>query len=932
MEGGLTNEGQMLGTPDYIAPEQIRDAQSADIRADIYSLGCTLYYLLTGGPPFREEKLWDLYQAHFSRDAEPLNLVRPEVPSELAALVGKMMAKEPSERFQTPGEVAEALRPFFKKPSVRAVGTSGSSDEVKAAPPPPLTGSPEAQWATLINVKTGESTPTSALTPVAVASSEPGTPPRGRMSLLAAGLLFAGLVVAWASGAFKVKAQDGTIVFEDLPDQAVVKVDGDACTVVWPEGEGQGHARVTLPAGKHYVQVELDGVKVTGERVTVESGRGTPFSIGREALATIPKEPLSEKLDAPKARPSAFDKSSLSEKDVTPKTRPTAFDPDRFQIDGGQWIVQGDELIQTDARVHWPCLMFGDASWTDYDFSADVFRIHGREACNLVFRGADADHNLFFANSAYTGTSSQIEANQGGSLHWLGGTPHAFEGRKWYRAHVRVRGGQIVATLHDGSTEVARVAVHDTSRPGGRVGLRTWYSAYRFKNIKVTAPDGTVLWQGPPRIASLRPARLASTEANLYRSGWISLFNGTDLAGWSAFFRDEDIKPDQLFYVDQHELVSFPGKYARLSTQSAYSQFLLSFDYYIARGDDAGLSFMPALPDGTRGLGFECQIRGEEPNDAHGCGDLYGAPGLLTTPAPNSRKAEFFPRTRRADQYFDGWNAYDIKFAGRRITVTLNGVVVNQVDTTWDGPWYVCPQTEASGSVRFRNIAIKGINRLNPTVDPRRSSVAASESPAPSAPALVGSAKGFSPMFQDKGLSGWNGLPGFWRVEGGALHVAQVAGSQQHTFLISRRTYRDFILRFKVRRQNGQGNSGVQFRSTVSDRAGSKVVGPQCEIAELSFKYPPGSVVTEPQSEPALVASREGVAQVYKEGDFNNFEIKVVGKHVTIVLNNMIVIDRDFPSMPPEGVIAWQLHGRRSPLETIFKDVFIKELRPGAAD
>ena len=114
-DSGLTREGQMLGTPDYIAPEQIRDAQSADIRADIYSLGCTFYYLLTGGPPFRGDHLWDVYQAHFSMEASPLNLVRPEVPVELAALVAKMMAKEPGRRFQTPGEVAKSAGAFFQK-------------------------------------------------------------------------------------------------------------------------------------------------------------------------------------------------------------------------------------------------------------------------------------------------------------------------------------------------------------------------------------------------------------------------------------------------------------------------------------------------------------------------------------------------------------------------------------------------------------------------------------------------------------------------------------------------------------------------------------------------------------------------------------------------------------------------------------------------
>ena len=115
VDTSLTSEGQALGTPDFIAPEQILDAASADIRADVYSLGGTLFYLLTGRPPFEGNSAYDVYQGHISRDAGPLNLIRPEVPVEPAAVVAKMLAKEPGRRFQTPGEVAEALKPFFKK-------------------------------------------------------------------------------------------------------------------------------------------------------------------------------------------------------------------------------------------------------------------------------------------------------------------------------------------------------------------------------------------------------------------------------------------------------------------------------------------------------------------------------------------------------------------------------------------------------------------------------------------------------------------------------------------------------------------------------------------------------------------------------------------------------------------------------------------------
>jgi len=113
--GAMGAECAIPGTPAFIAPEQIADPQRADIRADIYSLGCTLYYLLSGREPFATASVSEAFQAHHSMDHRPLNLVRPQVPFELAALVAKMMDKEPARRFQTPEEVAQALEPFFRK-------------------------------------------------------------------------------------------------------------------------------------------------------------------------------------------------------------------------------------------------------------------------------------------------------------------------------------------------------------------------------------------------------------------------------------------------------------------------------------------------------------------------------------------------------------------------------------------------------------------------------------------------------------------------------------------------------------------------------------------------------------------------------------------------------------------------------------------------
>lgn len=108
----LTEEGMILGTLDYIAPEQTEDARTVDIRADIYSLGCTLYHLLTGQPPFSSKAIVDKVLQHKAIEATAVELLAPEVPAALAQAVRKMMAKQRDDRFETPADVAAALEPF----------------------------------------------------------------------------------------------------------------------------------------------------------------------------------------------------------------------------------------------------------------------------------------------------------------------------------------------------------------------------------------------------------------------------------------------------------------------------------------------------------------------------------------------------------------------------------------------------------------------------------------------------------------------------------------------------------------------------------------------------------------------------------------------------------------------------------------------------
>ena len=146
-EADATATGQAMGTADYVAPEQIKDAREVDIRADVYSLGCTLYHLLSGRAPFEDESYANAFAkltAHVSTPPPPIQSLVPGLPKPFAQVVMQSLAKSPEERPRSPEEVARILRQFNANADLesqlqRAIASDGDGSSTSFVTPPTAT-------------------------------------------------------------------------------------------------------------------------------------------------------------------------------------------------------------------------------------------------------------------------------------------------------------------------------------------------------------------------------------------------------------------------------------------------------------------------------------------------------------------------------------------------------------------------------------------------------------------------------------------------------------------------------------------------------------------------------------------------------------------------------------------------------------------------
>jgi len=248
----LTAQGSVMGTADYIAPEQGQDSRKADIRADIYSLGCTLYHLLSGQVPYTTGTAIEKIVKHALEQPRSLAALRPELPAELVALVEKMMAKDPAARFQTPGQVAQALVPFTR-PELQATIAAPM-----AIPLPPQ----KPKWA-------------------------------GRGWLIGAALALLVLVVA-AMVVVRIQTDRGELVISTQNNEVEVEVrQGGKLVKIIDTRTGKA---LTLASGEYDLQLKgAEGLKLDLDKVTLKRGATVVATIERikpPEPAAVPAGPV----------------------------------------------------------------------------------------------------------------------------------------------------------------------------------------------------------------------------------------------------------------------------------------------------------------------------------------------------------------------------------------------------------------------------------------------------------------------------------------------------------------------------------------------------------------------------------------------------------------------------------------------------------------
>lgn len=912
----LTQAGNMLGTIEYMSPEQILNPSGVDIRTDIYSLGCTLFHLLVGAPPFQGTP-GEVMMAQVKQEPPMIHLLRPDVPAQLAAIVAKMMAKNREQRFGSAGDVLNALQPFAaESPTACGYPTLHEDDNtyrqaIKSHDRTVIDGvSSRRQTSTeLVASQQSRNTP---LLPTISTKNHTATSRTIRLGRLGGGLV-ALVAVMFVALALFLPAREtaATLVLQDFPQTATVLIDGHAAEVAWDATNSK--ATIIVQPGSHHIEAKQGTQTLIQKTVSLSAGNSKVISL-----------PVS--IDSPKT--SAADEPAKDTLAEPVSTASDHFDRDPISLFDGKsfdgWIqrqgcanfsIEHNTIVGRVGYARTNSYLCTERIYDDFILELDVkvdpglstaIHVRNRVFDTLMTYPGIAGQTSNVLENHIHGYQISIDPQKPrsiGSIHEMGmrgllkdaaASPErstAFKPDQWNHYQVECRGNSIKTWLND----ILVSDLQDNGLPSGFIAIQFPSSSNHASQL-----NKTIRWKNI-RLTPLKAPR-ANSEADVLSPPKDNLQQAVNTTPESFWWID----------YDQHELVHDS------TSRPSYLQFgnPLWTDYKLT------LEACKVSPnDAPGGFGISCRATNESNRHKWELGSITDAGRIKIVVYDDGRPKVESP-TPSINVQPGHWIKLEANVSGDTFQCFVNGEEAFHYTNPNQPSGGVALSTFGQCACRFRNIKVTAADGTVLWEGLPTSIISQKHAYDEPSPTLV-------PIFNGQDLAGWTyggRITDLWRVEKGILLGKSYPNfdtfKEDIPLQLSTidQNYRNLELKARVK-LNQSANTGLVFRRQDE------------ECIEIKLKH--GELGSGIYWSPKRQLGLHSMTSIFgnylsanvraKPDEWFDLRVKLVENHMEVFIDDRLTFFADVSRCKDTGPISiWQNNGWNG--ETAIKDMVVRKI------